>query len=144
VQGFDRHALLDLRGIYTGLACSSSLCLLPFPPPLLVLPRWLLSLSITIHRHSLHLISTSIAIYVGRRYSPHLHSLGQQSTPSMLTCPECGQRCKNSGGLTRHQNSAHNHDPGLNIPVTELQRVYHPHLNGTFINPIIPCWIPQF
>jgi hypothetical protein len=48
----------------------------------------------------------------------------------LLTCPECGRGCKNPSGLTRHRNFAHKHDPGLNIPVTELQRVYHPHLHG--------------
>jgi hypothetical protein len=52
--------------------------------------------------------------------------------PSMFTCSDCGRRCKNPGGLTRHQNSVHNHDPRLAVPVAELQRVYHPDINGAF------------
>jgi len=49
-----------------------------------------------------------------------------------LTCPQCSRRCKSLGGLTRHRNSAHGSDPRLNIPVTELHRIYHPNLNGTY------------
>ena len=47
-------------------------------------------------------------------------------------CPQCNWRCKNLSGLTRHQNSAHRDDPGLCVPVIELQRTYHPSLNGTY------------
>ena len=47
-------------------------------------------------------------------------------------CPQCGRRCKSLSGLTRHRNSAHGSDPRLNIPVTELRRIYHPNLNGTY------------
>ena len=49
-----------------------------------------------------------------------------------LTCPECSQRCKNLSGLRRHQNSIHRNDPGLSVPVTKLQRTYHPILTGTY------------
>jgi len=49
-----------------------------------------------------------------------------------LTCPQCNQRCKSLSGLKRHQSSVHADNPGLSIPVTELQRVYHPDLNGTY------------
>jgi hypothetical protein len=65
----------------------------------------------------------------------HHHLLCQQprsSSTMSLTCPECGRGCKNPGGLTRHRNSAHLHDPGLTMPVTKLQRVYHPHLHGAY------------
>ena len=48
-------------------------------------------------------------------------------------CPQCPQRCKNLSGLKRHQHSAHQHHPGLSIPVAELRRVYHPSLSGTYI-----------
>ena len=47
-------------------------------------------------------------------------------------CPQCDRRCKSLGGLKRHQNSIHRDDPGLCIPVTELQKIYHPNLNGTY------------
>ena len=50
-------------------------------------------------------------------------------------CPQCSRRCKSLSGLTRHRNSAHGDDPGLRVPVTELRRIYHPHLNGT-CNPL--------
>ena len=50
----------------------------------------------------------------------------------LLTCPQCGRRCKNLSGLKRHENSAHGEDPGLGVPVAELQRNYHPNLNGTY------------
>ena len=50
-------------------------------------------------------------------------------------CPQCGRRCKSLSGLTRHQNSIHKDNPGLSIPVTELRRTYHPHLNGTYNTP---------
>jgi len=47
-------------------------------------------------------------------------------------CPQCSRRCTSLSGLTRHQNFAHTNDPGLNIPITKLRRVYHPSLNGTY------------
>jgi hypothetical protein len=50
----------------------------------------------------------------------------------LFTCPECDRRCKSLSGLRRHQNSTHRNDPGLNIPVTELRRIYHPNLNGMY------------
>lgn len=49
-----------------------------------------------------------------------------------FTCDQCGRRCRSLSGLTRHRNSAHGSDPRLNIPVTELRRIYHPNLNGTY------------
>ena len=49
-----------------------------------------------------------------------------------ITCPQCSQGCKSLSGLRRHQNALHRDDPGLSVPVTELRRVYHPHLNGTY------------
>lgn len=52
-------------------------------------------------------------------------------------CPQCSRRCKSLSGLTRHRNSAHGNDARLNIPVTELHRIYHPSLNGTYNGPII-------
>ena len=62
--------------------------------------------------------------------SPH----HQHFIPSMVSfmCPQCSRTCKSLSGLTRHKNSAHRDDPRLNIPVTELQRIYHPSLNGTY------------
>lgn len=51
---------------------------------------------------------------------------------TLLTCPECGRGCKNLSGLTRHKNAAHTHDLGLTLLVTELRRVYHPQLHGTY------------
>src|SRR6267378_6486982 len=58
--------------------------------------------------------------------------LSQQQTLSMVSfmCPQCSRRCKSLSGLTRHQNSVHRNDPELSVPVTELQRIYHPTLNG--------------
>lgn len=54
-------------------------------------------------------------------------------SPGMLfTCPECNRKCRSLSGLTRHRNSVHQNDPRLGIPVTELQRIYHPNLNGTY------------
>ena len=50
----------------------------------------------------------------------------------MLTCPECSRRCKSLSGLRRHQSSVHRNDPGLSIPVTEVHKIYHPNLNGTY------------
>lgn len=50
----------------------------------------------------------------------------------LFTCPQCGRRCKNLSGLRRHENSAHGEHPGLNIPVTELRRSYHPNLTSTY------------
>ena len=53
--------------------------------------------------------------------------------PGMLfACPECNRKCKSLSGLTRHRNSVHQNDPRLSIPVTELQRIYHANLNGTY------------
>ena len=66
------------------------------------------------------------------------HSLSQHhNLPPMLSfvCPQCGRRCKNFSGLTRHRNSAHKDDSRLAIPITELRRVYHPNLDGTY-NPL--------
>ena len=62
-----------------------------------------------------------------------------------LACPECDRRCKNLGGLKRHQNSAHRNDPGLSIPVTELQVIYHPNLNGTYdtLDTLLSSYSPQ-
>ena len=57
-----------------------------------------------------------------------IHSLVMMS----ITCPQCDRRCKNLSGLKRHQSSVHRVDPGLTLPITELQRVYHPNLNGTY------------
>ena len=50
----------------------------------------------------------------------------------MFTCPQCERRCKSLSGLRRHENSIHQNDPGLNVPVTELRRIYHSNLNGTY------------
>ena len=50
----------------------------------------------------------------------------------LFTCPQCDRRCKSLSGLKRHQNSVHGDDPGLSIPVAELQKLYHPNLNGTY------------
>ena len=47
-----------------------------------------------------------------------------------LACPQCDQRCKSLSGLKRHQTSVHSSHPGLSVPTTELQRVYHSTLNG--------------
>lgn len=49
-----------------------------------------------------------------------------------FACPQCDRRCKNLSGLKRHQNSVHGDHPGLYLPVTELQRNYHPNLNGMY------------
>jgi hypothetical protein len=57
------------------------------------------------------------------------HSLFSMAS---FACPQCDRRCKNLSGLKRHQNSMHGDHPGLYIPVTELQRDYHPNLNGTY------------
>ena len=60
-----------------------------------------------------------------------------------FTCPQCNQTCKNLSGLKRHQNSVHTNNPGLGVPVAELQRIYHPNLNGTYNIPdIIPLSLP--
>jgi len=51
-----------------------------------------------------------------------------------FTCQQCGHRCKNLSGLRQHENSTHGEHPGLNFPVTKLQRNYHPNLDGTYNN----------
>jgi hypothetical protein len=61
--------------------------------------------------------------------SPYHHTL---SSMLSFTCPQCDQRCKSLSGLKRHQISVHGDDPRLSIPVTELQKTYHPTLNGTY------------
>lgn len=50
----------------------------------------------------------------------------------LLPCPECSRKCKSLSGLRRHQRSIHCDDPGLSVPITELRRIYHPNLNGTY------------
>jgi hypothetical protein len=69
--------------------------------------------------------------------SPQCSLTHQCILSSMLSfaCPQCNKRCKSLSGLTRHQNSTHKDDPGLSVPVAELQRIYHPSLNGTY-NPL--------
>ena len=49
-----------------------------------------------------------------------------------FSCPQCNRRCKSLSGLSRHQNSVHQNDPRLSVPLTELRRIYHPNLNGTY------------
>jgi len=60
-----------------------------------------------------------------------------------FTCPRCGRTCRNRGGLTQHQNSAHGEHAGLRIPVTELRRNYHPNLDGTCNNFDVPLSYPS-
>ena len=45
-------------------------------------------------------------------------------------CPQCNRRCRNLSSLRQHKNSAHSEHHGLSVLVTELQRSYHPDLNG--------------
>jgi len=59
-----------------------------------------------------------------------------------FTCPQCGRTCKNLGGLTQHQNAAHGGHAALSLPVTELQRNYHPNLDGTYNISNIPLSHP--
>ena len=72
---------------------------------------------------------------------PLIHHL---SPMLALTCPQCGRLCRNLSGLKQHQNSAHGEHTRLSIPVTELQRNYHPVLNGTYNGLDIPLFSPLF
>ena len=65
-------------------------------------------------------------------YVCYLSSHHRLSLMVSVMCPQCDRRCKSLGGLKRHQNSIHRDDPRLAIPVTELQRFYHPNLSGTY------------
>lgn len=48
----------------------------------------------------------------------------------MIPCTKCDRRFRNSGGLKRHHNAIHGYHPGLDVPVTEFRRDYHPLLTG--------------
>ena len=69
-----------------------------------------------------------------KRVSNPRHCLSQHRLYRMVSflCPQCDRRCKSLSGLTRHQVSIHQNNPGLSIPVNELRKVYHPSLNGTY------------
>ena len=66
---------------------------------------------------------------------PHHRHGRLRSFIMLFICPQCDQRCRSLSGLRRHQNSVHQNNPGLSIPVAEIQRIYHPHLNGMYNHP---------
>jgi hypothetical protein len=48
----------------------------------------------------------------------------------MIPCTGCHRRFRNSSGLKRHFNAIHAYHPGLDVPVINVQRDYHPFLTG--------------
>ncbi|KDR82215.1 hypothetical protein GALMADRAFT_135579 [Galerina marginata CBS 339.88] len=53
----------------------------------------------------------------------------QQPTFQSFDCLHCGQKCRSSGGLRKHQESRH---PKITLPeeATRYTRICHPHING--------------
>lgn len=49
----------------------------------------------------------------------------------MIPCPKCARFFRSSSGFKRHFNTIHAYHPGLDVPVAESQKNYHPFLTGT-------------
>lgn len=60
--------------------------------------------------------------------NPTSHSRVPQT--AMIPCPNCDRKFRNTSGFKRHFSTIHQHHPGLDVPVTELRRAYHPTLTG--------------
>lgn len=62
----------------------------------------------------------------------------------MIPCTACNRWFRNTSGLKRHFNAVHAYHPGLDIPITEFQREYHPFLTGLSVFSATFATLSQF